>query len=101
MAQINQDPQKAFKIFETACDEYKFGRSCSKVGSYYFAGKVVNRDLVRITANTDQGYLGGKILGMYSTKNVYLFTYFRTKPMNIGEKDVILVLRTPHVQEHV
>ena len=56
MDQINQDPQKAFKIYEAACDEYKFGRSCSKVGSYYFAGKVVNRDLVRITANTDQGY---------------------------------------------
>jgi len=45
MDQINQDPQKAFKIFQAACDEYKFGRSCSKVGSYYFAGKVVNRDL--------------------------------------------------------
>ena len=48
MDQINQDPQKAFKIYQAACDEYKFGRSCSKVGSYYFAGKVVNRDLVRM-----------------------------------------------------
>ena len=53
MDQINQDPQKAFKIYQAACDEYKFGRSCSKIGSYYFAGKVVNRDLVIITVHTD------------------------------------------------
>ena len=46
MEQINQDYHKAFKIYQTACDEYKFGHSCQRVGSYLFAGKAVEKDVV-------------------------------------------------------
>jgi len=45
MDQIMRDVHKAFKIYQTACDDYKFGRSCSKVGSFYFAGRAVERDV--------------------------------------------------------
>ena len=51
MEQINQDYHKAFKIYQTACDEYKFGHSCQRVGSYLFAGKSVERDVVRYQTN--------------------------------------------------
>lgn len=46
MDQINRDYHKALKIFQTACDDYKYGHSCQRVGSYYFAGKTVPRDVV-------------------------------------------------------
>lgn len=39
MDQIMRDPRKAFKIYTAACDDYKFGRSCTKVGSFHFGGK--------------------------------------------------------------
>lgn len=45
MEQINQDYHKAFKIYQTACDEYKFGHSCQRVGSYLFAGKATEKDV--------------------------------------------------------
>ena len=48
MEQINKDHHKAFKIYQTACDEYKFGHSCQRVGSYYFAGKTVEKDVVNV-----------------------------------------------------
>ena len=47
MDQIMRDPQKAFKIYTAACDDYKFGRSCTKVGSFHFGGKGgIKRDVV-------------------------------------------------------
>jgi len=45
MDQIMRDPKKAFKLYQTACNEYNFGRSCSKLGGYYFAGKSCERDV--------------------------------------------------------
>ena len=48
MDQIMRDPKKAFKLYQTACNEYNFGRSCSKLGGYYFAGKSCERDVVSI-----------------------------------------------------
>jgi len=45
MDQVNGDYHKAFKIYQTACDDYKYGHSCQKVGSYLFAGRAVGRDV--------------------------------------------------------
>ena len=48
MDQVNGDYQKAFKLYQTACDEYKYGHSCQKAGSYLYAGRAVPRDIVII-----------------------------------------------------
>lgn len=45
MDQVNGDYQKAFKLYQTACDEYKYGHSCQKAGSYLYAGRAVPRDI--------------------------------------------------------
>ena len=48
MEAINKDYSKAFKIYQTSCDEYLNGHSCQSAGSYYFSGRATERDVVNI-----------------------------------------------------
>ena len=102
MEQINQDYHKAFKIYQTACDEYKFGHSCQRVGSYLFAGKSVERDVVRYQTNRSQfnkaiSVLTFSILSSYHN-SISNKLFFRIKLMSIGEKAVTRMLQY-HMQK--
>lgn len=46
MEAVKQDPEKAFRIYDTNCVAYKHGHSCHKVGSAKMRGKGTIRSMV-------------------------------------------------------